>query len=167
MVVHPSIILESTEILQQLVASIRWIEEGNYTKKNAALKISSVGEHTRHIIESFQELDKGFELGEINYENRPRNAEIENNRFVAITCLETIIAELSKPNKCLKLAFVQNGRMIHVDTTYERELLYTIDHCVHHQAIIKILLNSFGVNGISDTFGVAKSTLRHKEICAQ
>jgi len=167
MVVHPSIILESTEILQQLVASIRLIDEGNYTKKNVALNISSVGEHTRHIIESFQELNKGFELGEINYENRPRNSEIENNRLFAISCLESIIAELSKQNKCLKLASVQNGLLVLVDTNYERELMFTIDHCVHHQAIIKILLNSYGVNGISDNFGVAKSTLRHKEICAQ
>lgn len=167
MFVHPSIILESTEILQQLVASIRLIDEGNYTKKNTALNISSVGEHTRHIIESFQELNKGFELGEINYENRPRNSEIENNRLVAMAYLETIIADLNKPNKFLKLASVQNGLTILVDTNYERELLYSIDHCVHHQAIIKIIMNSFGMNGISDNFGVAKSTLRHKEICVQ
>jgi len=49
-----------------------------------------------------------------------------------------------------------------------RELQYNIEHAVHHLAIIKIgvktLEDSFKLD---DNFGIAASTIRNKNACAQ
>jgi hypothetical protein len=51
----------------------------------------------------------------------------------------------------------------------ERELMYNIEHTIHHLAIIKIGLNAVAPQiALSEHFGVAPSTIRHKQnICAQ
>ncbi|MGY8901828.1 MAG: hypothetical protein ACKVI1_04480, partial [Flavobacteriales bacterium] len=57
---------------------------------------------------------------------------------------------------------------IDIDTTVERELVYCMDHAIHHLAIIKISLIESGVDlKMEADLGVASSTLRYREICAQ
>jgi len=66
------------------------------------------------------------------------------------------------------LEAVQGGKTVKVDTTFNRELLYAIEHTVHHMAIIKIgmLLNYPNVT-VPENFGVAESTIQYKTSCAQ
>ena len=54
-----------------------------------------------------------------------------------------------------------------IETNYYRELMYNIEHCIHHQAIIKIALLNFGKTEIAENLGVAKSTIEYKKQCAQ
>jgi hypothetical protein len=62
----------------------------------------------------------------------------------------------------------ESEQKIATQTTYHRELLYNIEHLVHHLAIIRIGVKSiqFPVH-FDDTVGVAASTIRNKKICAQ
>ena len=50
-----------------------------------------------------------------------------------------------------------------ITTTIERELLYNIEHTIHHLAIIKIGLKIVAPEiSVSDHFGVAASTLEFR-----
>jgi len=57
-----------------------------------------------------------------------------------------------------------NDNFIKIDTTSTRELVYNIEHAVHHMAIMKI-----GVREIASyikldpDFGIAASTIRYKD----
>jgi hypothetical protein len=51
-----------------------------------------------------------------------------------------------------------------VETTALRELVYNIEHAVHHMAIMKIGVREIASYiGLSSDFGIAASTIRHKE----
>ena len=48
-------------------------------------------------------------------------------------------------------------------SSFERELLYCLDHAIHHQALIKIGLKELHLSHlVSPDFGVAYSTLRYR-----
>jgi hypothetical protein len=56
-----------------------------------------------------------------------------------------------------------------VQSTIGRELIYNIEHTIHHLAIVKIALKS-SIPGmhLPEHFGVAPSTIRYRqEACAQ
>jgi hypothetical protein len=51
-----------------------------------------------------------------------------------------------------------------VDTNYTRELVYNIEHAVHHMAIMKIGIREVAPYvTLAPDFGIAASTIRHKE----
>ena len=54
-----------------------------------------------------------------------------------------------------------------IESNYYRELMYNIEHCIHHQAIIKIALLHLGKTEIVENFGIAKSTIEYRRQCAQ
>ena len=51
-----------------------------------------------------------------------------------------------------------------VTTSFKRELVYCLDHCIHHQYFIKIGLVSLELGHyIHEDFGIAPSTLMHRK----
>ncbi|KPM32074.1 Hypothetical protein I595_1723 [Croceitalea dokdonensis DOKDO 023] len=62
----------------------------------------------------------------------------------------------------------QVSKAVSVQSTFFRELLYNIEHLVHHLAIIKIGIQSLESKvEISDDFGIAASTIRNRKLCVQ
>jgi len=57
---------------------------------------ASAGGHTRHIIEHYQSFLRGLEAGEIDYENRPRDALVESDAAYASGLLEGICIQLAE-----------------------------------------------------------------------
>lgn len=55
------------------------------------------------------------------------------------------------------------NQQINVESSYCRELIYNIEHCIHHQAFIKTALFSIGKTEIEENFGVAKSTIQYRK----
>jgi len=137
-----------------------------YTTPCRELSNATIGEHTRHCIELFQCLLSQYELGVINYDKRQRDLAIQSQTEVAKTALLSLLDQLDKPNIDLVLEQDYDGNRIQITTTYQRELLYNLDHCVHHQALIKVALLSSTVQ-IDPNFGVARSTIAYREQCAQ
>ncbi|HOX82724.1 MAG TPA: hypothetical protein PLS08_06825, partial [Chryseolinea sp.] len=59
---------------------------------------------------------------------------------------------------------LHNEDYITINTTSTRELVYNIEHAVHHMAIIKIGIREVAhYVTLPPDFGIAASTLRHKE----
>jgi hypothetical protein len=146
---------------------LRQLSNEEFCKKNPALSQASIGEHMRHIIELMGCLLDNYEEGIINYDHRNRDIQIQSNVNCAISILENQLAIIDKQNKQLSLIHNCFSAEELLPTNYFRELLYNLEHSIHHQALIKVALYNFPHIIISDAFGVAPSTLEYRKQCAQ
>lgn len=151
------------------------IDPVTYQSPLDILSGSTIGQHTRHIIEFYNcLLEQSLTNTEpvINYAARKRDHRIESEPDYALSNVDTIIEklkELNTENTCL-LNCAEHGQddlMVH--STIGRELIYNIEHTIHHLAIVKIALKSTTPQiALPEHFGVAPSTIRHRqEACAQ
>lgn len=161
-----------TIILNQLSEVIRQLEETDYTRPSGALSTATIGQHTRHTLEFFFCLEKGFKKGVVNYDKRAHDKLIESDKFLALNAIDQIREFIlrQKRDQLLKLEVGyerDSETYITIETNYFRELTYNIEHAVHHMAIMKIGLREVApyVNFPSD-FGIAISTVRHQEAFA-
>jgi hypothetical protein len=153
--------------LNELIDLMSQLSNDDYVMPCSYLSNATIGEHMRHIIELFQGLENQYESGIVNYDNRKRDYLIQNNTSVAIEAVQNIISNLEKPNKNLQLQQVVDGEEILIETNYDRELLYNLEHCVHHQALIKVAVLQNDSITIDPNFGVARSTIEYRNQCAQ
>jgi hypothetical protein len=151
------------EVLGQLKNTIAVLSVDDYTSPIPILSNSTIGEHTRHIVELFQQLLKGYSEGEVDYDNRERNIRIQTEQQYAMDMILLIIDAIDIEEKALKIVTSYNDRFAFIESNYHRELLYNIEHCIHHQALIKVGLLIQNLNVVSEDFGVAKSTLEFRK----
>ena len=153
--------------LNELKLLISQLSNEEYVRPCESLSNATIGEHSRHIIELFQCLETQYEFGIINYDNRKRDYLIQTDTHFAQQIIEQIIFQLDKPNKDLKLEQKIDEEVLLLTTNYERELLYNLEHCIHHQALIKVALLQLESIEINENFGVARSTIEYRKQCAQ
>ena len=151
---------ELSDLLSQLSAD-------DYSFPCPALSNSSIGEHTRHSIEMFQCLENQYDLGVVNYDKRERNVLIQTDTEFAIKSILSIQQNLDKKNKNIALLQIIDGEEIRIESNYFRELLYNLEHCIHHQALIKVAILQSETIIIDPNFGVARSTIEYRNQCAQ
>lgn len=131
------------------------------------LSNATIGEHTRHIIEMFQCLENQYENGIVNYDNRKRDHLIQTNSDFANECIAAILKQIEKPNKNLQLQQIVDEEELLIETNYHRELLYNLEHCIHHQALIKVAIIQNATIAVDENFGVARSTIEYRNQCVQ
>ena len=154
--------------LTGLVQLLEKLKSGTqYTQPVKSLSNATIGGHTRHIIELFQCLINGYESGIVNYDNRKRDTALENDAAFAIKAIENIQHKLLVPDKPLHVEVAIDNTVHRILSNYNREVLYNLEHCIHHQALIKVALIEMKVNFVTEQFGVAASTLQYREQCAQ
>lgn len=93
-------------------------------------------------------------------------AEIKT-KLQAQEAIVSLLRQLDKPNKSLELQQTIEGEAISISTNYYRELVYNLEHCIHHQALIKVALLQLNHVTIDENFGVARSTIEYRKQCAQ
>jgi len=162
----------SNEVLNQLAELINALSDDEFRNELSVLSGNTIGKHVRHIVEMYQCLIHAYPVNTINYDLRERNTKIENDRSFALSCIESISDSLlilvDKDLDLIVGLSKSDSRFETVKTTFNRELVYNIEHCIHHMAIIKIAVEvSFNAITIPSDFGVAPSTLRYNEKCAQ
>jgi hypothetical protein len=128
---------------------------------------SSIGEHSRHIIEMFQCLLNSYESGLLNYDDRQRNNLIQTDTDFAIKSIQDIIKSIERENKNIVLNQIFYENYVSIETNYFRELLYNLEHCIHHQALIKVAIFQFENIQVTESFGIAPSTIEYKKQCVQ
>lgn len=153
--------------LEENIQLLRQLTNAELTTKNLKLSQATIGEHIRHSIELLDCLLSNYEIGIVNYDVRQREIKIQTDINYAITILENQVKNIEKPNKSLSLVHCSFSESELLPTNYYRELLYNLEHSIHHQALIKVALFSFPHIKISDSFGVAPSTLAYRKECAQ
>ena len=151
--------------LSELSHVIGQLTSSEFSSPLNVLSNSSIGQHTRHSIEMFQCLLKGYEGGEFSYDNRERNLLLETNIEFAQTHLKLICMEIKLPNKSLNSTYNLGESIIQVETNFYRELVFNLEHCIHHNALIRIGVNDISDVAMSEHFGVAPSTLEYRKSC--
>ncbi len=163
-----SLFTKSTEALSSLVDVLLQLPDSQkYAEPCEALSEATIGQHTRHIIELYQCLLAGYPAGKINYDDRKRNALYENDITAAVDVIKDIQLNLEQPDKSVTLVCGTDGHSVCIESNYLREVLYNLEHCIHHQALIKVALVSIKDMAIATGFGVAPSTLQYRQQCAQ
>ncbi len=158
-----------TTILTQLSNLVECIKEEDFRTPSKILNGSTIGQHLRHTIEFFVCLEKGMKTGIVNYDKRDHNKAIENDKFIAQSLLTTISESISisKSDRAIVLEVcydVETETFTTLPTSYHRELVYNIEHAVHHMAIMKIGIREIApyINLPTD-FGIAVSTMRYQQ----
>lgn len=153
--------------LDELIVLLKQLSNEEYSRPCSQLSDASIGEHTRHIIEMFQCLESQYESGIINYDLRLRNILIQTDTDFAIQGIMKIQLNLDKQNKNIVLHQQIENNKITTETNYFRELLYNFEHCIHHQALIKVAIIQYDTIVIDENFGVARSTIEYRKQCVQ
>lgn len=155
------------ENFNEIISLLSNLENDQYTVCHQELSNATIGEHTRHIIEMYQSLLKNYENGNINYDKRERNLSIQTDKEYAIECMNEIQSKIDKPNKELILEQGIKNVNYSISTNYQRELLYNLEHSIHHQALIKVAVLKHPSIQLCENFGVAKSTIEYRNQCVQ
>jgi uncharacterized damage-inducible protein DinB len=157
------------KLFEQIKNALQLISIDEYVHKNALMANASIGQHVRHVIELFEEMLKGYNCGEINYEKRQRDLQIETDKNIAIERMNVIGTAIHVDDKRLLLTTDYYTNTIHatINTNYYREIVYNIEHTIHHMALIRIAFKSAFNIDLPNEFGVAPSTLKYRAACVQ
>jgi len=168
-----NLISESKAVIQQITDFLDIIDNQSFTKPLEIFSNSSIGQHFRHIHGFYDCFFKGIENGVINYDKRDRQLDIESDWCCCKDCFTTFKDQLDqidlKKPILIEQGMTPDPSMEGISSSVGRELMYAVDHAIHHLAIIKMGMRShFPEIQICQDLGVAPSTLEHrKTICAQ
>jgi hypothetical protein len=115
-------------------------------------------------------MEEGYRTGTVNYENRKRDRQIELDKELALSLLAGISRDLDRPNCDLLLKATYDdtsNETIEIHTNYYREIAYNLEHTIHHMALMRIGIGEVSDIPLSEDFGVASSTVKHRRQCAQ
>lgn len=154
-----------SETFAQLRVALSYLSNDDYRKPLDVLSNSSVGQHTRHILEFFKVLLEQYDGGAINYDKRQRNLLLETDIEAALDSISDIQSLMLLQDKHVTLTGIYEGYPgeITVASSYHRELVYNLEHAVHHMAMIKIGFQQLTNSMLPSGFGVAASTIEYKK----
>jgi hypothetical protein len=158
------------KVFMQLTKTLQQLTPQQYAQPSPTLFNATIGQHVRHIIELFIELEKGYAGGIVNYDKRERDLRMETDLYFANDALLQVYHLLDKPDKPLQLEldYGENSPAFSsVATNYHRELVYNLEHTIHHMALIRVGINELTTIMVPENFGIAISTIKHREACAQ
>jgi hypothetical protein len=154
----------ATESLDQLASTISKLSQDQFQQRLQTLNQNSIGKQVRHVVEFFECLRIGNLHSAVNYDKRERNLILENSVKFTLLRIQDLQSEISGyEDKSLTLISDYGSGPMMTKTTLFRELVYNIEHCVHHLAIIKISIQAhFPSIELDENLGVAFSTQKYQ-----
>lgn len=154
------------DVLSQFRGVIIQLNNVEYVAPLQIFNGSSIGKHGRHIIEFFQCLMKSTTEGTVNYDARIRYLRLEEDVQYSVDVLDKITAYLLDNNfNNMRISLVSefgNDTQTTIPTNFNRELIYLIEHSIHHFALMRIgIQENFPHVNLPDCFGVAYSTIKY------
>lgn len=152
--------------LDEIKELLKGLTAEQYSRKIEILSEASIGQHVRHILEFFQCLFNASVTGEVDYDSRKRDLNLESDPHFAGKVIDEIIDKLLELPGDQKLILTANYSVNDdvkekINTTLFRELAYNLEHSIHHQALIKVAVFEMKLSDkIKDNFGYAPSTIR-------
>ena len=162
-------------ILDQVGAVIEQISDSDFVKPVQAFNGATIGQHFRHSIEFFQCLMNGYAEGNVSYDKRNHDKDIESNKLLALDALNKskLFIEHCDTGKILDLqvSYDHDGDSdsdITVISNMAREITYNIEHIVHHMALVKIGIKEVCPYVVLPAeFGIAVSTIKYHKSQAE
>lgn len=159
-------ITTAQKMLKETASLLLKLKNEEYAENLKVLNGNSIGKHTRHMLDLFDCLLRATQNSQLCYDERERKPEIEGCLESAVNKINDIIGALPslELDQRLKMTQVYGKTKVQIDTTLSRELMYNIEHSIHHLAIIRIgIEQSFHSIPLADNLGVAYSTLQYRE----
>jgi len=163
-----SIINYNNLVLNQLQDLLSQLSPVDFINTIPLLYNSSLGKHTRHIVEFYLCFFEAQKTKHINYDARKRDMLLETDLLFVINTIERVKENLNntQSDESLQLVCEMPDNMgVHIGTTtISRELNYLADHTVHHLALIKIGINLLQPQiEVAENFGIAASTINSRK----
>ncbi len=159
----------STDILTQLAEVINQISDADYAHPLPVLSGNTIGKHVRHVLEFYELLVGASQTKQLNYDHRQRDLRLEVDTRLALEHIHRIneavrLLDLAQTLQLTAdLSEERTDERIQIPSSMGRELLYNIEHAIHHMALIQVAIkNSFPHVMLSPHFGVAYSTVQHQ-----
>ncbi|MBO0932339.1 DinB family protein [Fibrella aquatilis] len=158
----------STDILMQLAEVVGQLTNEAYAQPLPVLSGNTIGKHVRHILEFYALLMSGAQTGILNYDRRQRDLRLEVDTDEALRRIGSLDRATHKLNLEQPLDLETDlsaggGQTIVLPSSVARELLYNIEHAIHHMALIQVAVTSdFPAVELPPHFGVAYSTVAHQ-----
>jgi len=162
--------------LEQPLESLFLVSRDDFVRGEPELGLSSIGAHVRHVGDAVECLLTGLGCGRIDFDARTRDERLERDPALAVARLRDLASRVRRldreccPESVLVSHDAPSGATLPVATsTPERELIFLASHCVHHWALVAVLMRRCGIAPPLE-FGVAVSTLRFREggeVCAR
>jgi hypothetical protein len=157
---------------RQCLRVIDCVEPGQYGRPIGGH--SSVGAHMRHCLEHFLCFFQGWDAGSpINYDARERDRSLENDPEAARRALADILERLEAldgedPRQPLTVLQTPASDMepVPLRSALERELVFLSSHCIHHLALIRLLVEMSDASAALGDVGVAYSTAARRDCFA-
>ncbi|GAA4335264.1 hypothetical protein [Flaviaesturariibacter amylovorans] len=159
------IVTHSEALLRQLQEFASQLTQEQFRAPVHLLNGSTLGQHLRHVIEFYAALQHGYPSGVVNYDKRQRDHALESCPRLAGTQLAGFQGCLDRVDKPLVLeqCYDPSGKeVIRIATSYQRELVFNLEHTVHHMALVRIGATHFGI-ALPTGFGVAASTQQYRQ----
>ena len=163
-----SLIEHNISKLREIKSLLIKVQNDLYISPQGILNGATIGQHFRHILEFYICLENGIKDGVVSFDERERNVLIETDVEYAIERINKLIefVKLIDADGLITLKAnyaISSEESTLIQSSIYRELAYTLDHTIHHLAIVKIALsNDLDKLGIGENFGVAPSTVRYK-----
>ena len=115
------------QTLEQFKVVLLQITENDFSTPCSVLSDTSIGQHTRHVIELFQCLIKGYDHGMVNYDDRKRDKRIEQERDFAVLKINEIQNSIEKEDKLMMLEQCFDQEKNVITSNYYREVIYNLE----------------------------------------
>lgn len=171
-----TLIESNIAILRQAIELLDNLSEQQICHSEARGAPSSIGKHMRHIVEHYQSFLAGLETGLVDYNTRPRCAEVETSRECARQAVQAVIQRLEEIDNLeldlAQLVDVYLQTTIHAESepavrsTLGREFVFLHGHAVHHFAQLSSQLQIMGSSIDASQLGKAPSTVEYEETLA-
>jgi hypothetical protein len=166
----PSLNVAVKDVLRQGCTFLDRVSDEVYSRRLEGPFAASLGAHYRHVLDHFLCLAEGIRTGQVNYDQRRRNPQLESSVRYARLVTEGLIDELGGLSRevlqreCIVTYSVGygDGEAEPVRSNLAREVMFCVGHAIHHYALLKLLCAGEGVH-LPYEFGVAPSTLKHLE----
>ena len=124
-----------------------------------------VGSHFRHIYDHFLAVFDGVTSGVVDYDVRSRNSHTEMDIELSQEVLGTLLKQchgmseeiLKLPVQVMSEVSCLNTVRLEFSSNVEREILYLVNHTVHHLAYVSLLLKNENIV-LPTHIGLAPST---------
>lgn len=164
-----NLIEANIHLLNQAERLLMEIADSDYAAPDGTLYGSSLGQHLRHCLDHYASFLRGTPEAAIDYDHRVREEKLECSTQCA--CRE--ISQIRERLRAAKGLDVASAVQVKMDcggadhswhaSTLGRELQFLVSHTVHHFAMIHGMCSQRGMK-VEEGFGLAPSTLRHREL---
>ena len=154
------------DCLADLALVLERVSDLDYVAKAPGGVSGAIGAHVRHCLDHVNAVLDPAPDGVVRYDGRRRQPTLETDRHAAAATLrrsaerlDALTRETADAPLLLESQVDRQGVCVQVVSSLARELVFVLQHTIHHQALVALLLAGRGV-AVPYTFGYAPSTPR-------